>query len=163
MNRTHYFAVLWSCSPSPYHPGHRPIDSICNCQSFLRDVATRVFPVTVGPTTRSAYENRICLSLGFFRFRFHHRGRPFEFVYSGYSQSRSAFPLSPIKNPPRFLWEGSLREYVVRLFLHRASERANIFAAPKRAHILLKCHGMRFHLWRLSFGCVLIVYSLLFT
>ena len=25
VNRTHYFAVLWSCSPSPYHPGHRPI------------------------------------------------------------------------------------------------------------------------------------------
>ena len=25
VNRTHYFSVLWSCSPSPYHPGHRPI------------------------------------------------------------------------------------------------------------------------------------------
>jgi hypothetical protein len=52
-----------------------------------------------------ACENRVCLSLGFFRFRFHHRGRPFEFVYSGYSQSRSAFPLYAIKNPPkRFAW-----------------------------------------------------------
>ncbi len=33
------------------------------------------------------------VTLGFFRFRFHPLGRPFEFVYSGYSQSRSACPL----------------------------------------------------------------------
>ena len=47
-------------------------------------------------------------------------------------------PPTVLKNPPRFLWEGSLIGYVVRLFLHRASERTNIFAAEERAHILLK-------------------------
>ena len=26
MIRTHYFAVLWICNPSPYHPGHRPLN-----------------------------------------------------------------------------------------------------------------------------------------
>ena len=68
-----------------------------------------------------------------------------------------------LKNPPRFLWEGSLIGYVVRLFLHRASERTNIFAAEERAHILLKGYCLRVHLRRLSFGCVLVLYSLLFT
>jgi len=34
------------------------------------------------------------VNLGFFSLRFHPLARPFEFVYSGYSQSRSAHPLS---------------------------------------------------------------------
>jgi hypothetical protein len=38
------------------------------------------------------------VNLGFFSLRFHPLVRPFEFVYSGYSQSRSAYPLSHKKS-----------------------------------------------------------------
>ena len=44
VNRTHYFAVLWSCSPSPYHPGHRPI---CLTPLILLSQATAVTPHAV--------------------------------------------------------------------------------------------------------------------
>jgi hypothetical protein len=91
VNRTHYFRAMDLQSiPLPSGP---PTNFYLQLPTVSTQVATRGFPITVGPTTRSACENRICLSLGFFSLRFHHRDRPFEFVYSGYSQSRSAYPL----------------------------------------------------------------------
>lgn len=109
VNRTRYFTVLWICNPTPYHPGHRPILFSTALNGGIKPLILR----TQRSSAFSACENRICLSLGFFSLRFHHRGRPFEFVYSGYSQSRSAHPLYAIKKPPSIATGGLLKTFDV--------------------------------------------------
>ena len=64
----------------------------------------------------SICENRMCIVrflLCRYRRTFHLLTRPFEFVYSGYSQSRSAFPLWSLKNPPSIATGGLLKPLCV--------------------------------------------------
>ena len=55
------------------------VDSNHGCPSANR-ATSRTESNRLPTIVHSACENRICLSLGFFSFRFHHRGRPFEFI-----------------------------------------------------------------------------------